>query len=310
MISGRATVIDEIARHQLGLFTTEQARHAGVSDDQQHQGVIAGRYVRVRRGVLAVAAVAPSWEQAVLAAVLASGVGALASHTSAARLHGLSDPCLVADCIEIVTPLLRQVRQPGIRAHRSGLLFDPDRSVVTSVPCTAPARTLIDLSGAVGATELGRLADRLVRERRMTWVDLVSAVPRFRIAPGRSPKVLVEVLRDRWPGYDPGESEFETRVLRVIYRAGLPMPLQQHVVRAGERRYRLDLAYPDLLVGFELDGWTDHGHRTAFDDDRRRNNLIALEAWRLFHLTWRMEDSEILETVQAARDAFVQKPAV
>jgi hypothetical protein len=217
---------------------------------------------------------------------------------------------LSADVIEVVAPLGHQMRQPGVRGHRSGLLFDPDRAVVSSVPCTAPARTLIDLSGSLTAVDLGRLADRLVRERRMTWIDLVTAVPRFRIAPGRSPKVMLQVLRDRWPGYDPGESEFETRVLRVIYRAGLPMPVQQHVVRAGGQRYRLDLAYPDLLVGFELDGWTDHGHRTAFDDDRRRNNLIALEAWRLFHLTWRMEDAEILATVQAARAAFVQKPAV
>jgi hypothetical protein len=246
----------------------------------------------------------------VLSAVLAGGEGALASHTTAARLHGLSDGCLATDVLEVVAPLAHQVRQPGVRGHRSGLLFDPDRAVVRGVPCTAAARTLIDLSGSRSATDLGRLADRLVRERRMTWIDLVSAVPRFRVAPGRSPKVLLQVLRDRWPGYDPGESEFETRVLRIIHAAGLPLPVQQYVVSVGGHDYRLDLAYPELLVGFELDGWTDHGHRSAFDNDRRRNNLIALQAWRLFHLTWRMDDPEILSTVRAARDAFVQNPTV
>jgi hypothetical protein len=301
-------MLDEIASHQLGLFTTEQARQAGVTQRQLRVRLDQGRYRRVRRGVLAVAAVPPSWEQAVLAAVLAGGEGALASHSTAARLHGLADGCLAADAIEVVAPLAHVMRQPGVRGHRSGLLFDPDRAVVSGVPCTAPARTLIDLSGAVSATDLGRLADRLVRERRMAWLDLVTAVPRFGVAPGRSPKVLLQVLRDRWPGYDPGESEFETRVLKVIHGAGLPLPIQQHVVTADGHRYRLDLAYPELLVGFELDGWTDHGHRTAFDQDRRRNNLIALQAWRLFHLTWRMDDYEILGTVQAARDAFVQKP--
>jgi hypothetical protein len=308
--SGEATVIEQIARHQLGLFTREQARQAGVSDDQLQRRVDAGRYLRVRRGVLAVAAVPPSWEQSVLAAVLAGGDGALASHTTAARLHGLSDGCVGSAVLEVVAPLAHQMRQPGVRGHRSGLLFDPDRTVVSSVPCTAPARTLIDLSGSLNAIDLGRLADRLVRERRMTWIELVTAIPRFGIAPGRSPKVLLQVLRDRWPGYDPGDSEFETRVLRIIHAAGLPLPAQQYVVSAGGHDYRLDLAYPDRLVGFELDGWTDHGHRTAFDSDRRRNNLIALQAWRLFHLTWRMDDSEILATVQAARDAFVQNSAV
>jgi hypothetical protein len=303
-------VIDEIARHQLGLFTTEQARQAGVSDDQLQRRVNAGRYLRMRRGVLAVAAVPPSWEQAVLAAVLAGGDGTLASHTTAARLHGLTDGCLLANALEVVAPLGHQMRQPGVRGHRSGLLFDPDRAMVRSVPCTAPARTLIDLSGSLNATDLGRLADRLVRDRRMTWIELVTAIPRFGIAPGRSPKVLMQVLRDRWPGYDPGDSEFEKRVLRIIYNAGLPLPDQQFLVSAGGHDYRLDLAYPDRLVGFELDSWTDHGHRTAFDNDRHRNNLIALEAWRLFHLTWRMDDGEILSTVQAAREAFVQKPAV
>ena len=302
-------MIDAIARHQLGLFTTQQALRAGVGEKQLARRVREGRYRMMRRGVLAVAAVPPTWEQSVLAAVLAAGDGALASHATAARLHGLEDGPPI-DAIEVVAPLGRHVRRPGVRGHRSGILFDADRAVAGVVPCTAPARTLIDLSGRLSAIDLGRLADRLVRNKSMTWAHLVAAVPRFRVAPGRAPTVVVQVLRDRWPGYDPGESDFEARVLRIIHRAGLPMPVQQHVIVAGGHRYRVDLAYPELRVGFEVDGWADHGHRTAFDADRRRNNLIALQAWRLFHLTWRMADEEILAVVRTARHVFGQKPAV
>lgn len=302
-------VIEDVARHQLGLFTLEQARSVGLAEYQVHWRVKEGQYRRVRRGVLAIRAVPASWEQSVLAAVLAAGEGALASHATAARLHGLTDGHPNVDAIELVAPIERHVRQPGVRSHRSGLLFDPDRSRVGGVPCTSPARTLIDLSSRLDAIDLGRLADRLVRDRRMSWVDLRTAVPRFRIAPGRSPKVVDQVLADRWPGYDPGDSEFEGRVLRLLFGAGVPLPVQQHRVACAGHSFRIDLAYPELRVGFELDGWSDHGSRSAFDHDRRRNNLIALDGWRLFHLTWRMENDEILAVVLAARGAFGQNPA-
>jgi very-short-patch-repair endonuclease len=108
------------------------------------------------------------------------------------------------------------------------------------------------------------------------------------------------LLARRWPGYDPGESDLETRVLRLIVAADLPIPRQQYRVQIQGRVFRLDLAYPDRLLGIELDGWEFHHTRSAFDDDRVRDNLLRLAGWTIHHFTSAMPDDFIVSTIAAA----------
>ena len=49
---------------------------------------------------------------------------------------------------------------------------------------------------------------------------------------------------------------------------------------------RLDLAYPDRLVGVELDG-RRHIEDTAFERDPRRRNRLTALGWTIYHCTWR-----------------------
>ena len=42
--------------------------------------------------------------------------------------------------------------------------------------------------------------------------------------------------------------------------------------------YQVDWAYPEERVFLEYDGFDSHSTRTAFDDDRRRANALALVA--------------------------------
>jgi very-short-patch-repair endonuclease len=46
------------------------------------------------------------------------------------------------------------------------------------------------------------------------------------------------------------ESPMETRIRLALHFAGLPQPVLQH----PEGPYRLDMAYPDLMVAVEYDG--------------------------------------------------------
>lgn len=119
---------------------------------------------------------------------------------------------------------------------------------------------------------------------------------------GRSlPASLAGALALRNEGYDPGRSALESRVLDAIVRAGLPIPERQwRVERPGGRVAFIDLAYPDRRVAIELDGWAEHGVRSAFDADRARGNDLVLAGWRVLRFTWAMSDDDIVAAIAAA----------
>ena len=65
-------------------------------------------------------------------------------------------------------------------------------------------------------------------------------------------------------------SEAERRCLELIREAQLPEPKTQ-VRIAG---YTVDLLWPDHRVVFEIDGYTFHTSRFAFDRDRRKDAAL------------------------------------
>ena len=292
-------VIAAFARRQHAVVTGTQARSAGVSRRQLEVRVSSGRLLRVRRDVYAVAGAPPTWHQAVLAAVLAAGDGAWLSHASAAQLWGMA--AVAVGAIEVLLPLERRVRLEGVVAHRSLALFTDDLTRRQRIPVTTAERTLVDLSGTHAARELGPVLDDALRRRVVRLDRLRRCVARLEGAPGRRPSVIHDLLAVRLPGYDPGDSDLETRVLRLLVARGLPPPVQQHRVEVGERTYRLDLSYPDDRFAIELDGWDVHRTRTAFDHDRARANALVLAGWRVVRFTSATSDEEILACVVGAR---------
>ncbi len=49
---------------------------------------------------------------------------------------------------------------------------------------------------------------------------------------------------------------------------------------------RIDLAYPDRLLGIEADGRVWHSGRSDFSRDRRRANRLAALGWTLLRYCW------------------------
>lgn len=76
------------ATSQHGLLTTSQLRELGCDASMQKRLVRAGALLTLRRGVVALPAAEATWEQALSAALLASGPGSFASHRSALRCTG------------------------------------------------------------------------------------------------------------------------------------------------------------------------------------------------------------------------------
>lgn len=289
-------VPNQIARRQHALITFDQALAAGLSHCQVRHRIRSGEWSAIRPGVYAINGAPPTWLQSVAAVTLAAAP-AWASHETAGALWTV--PGVADDAIHVVTALGRQVRLAGVRGHRSGALFSADVTNRHRIPVTTPARALVDLSARLSSRRLGAAIDDALRRRIMTLVSLERCVARLVGAPGRRPAVVQELLAERRPGYDPGESDLETHVLRVIVAHGFPPPVQQHRVRIAGRTFRIDLAYPALRVAIELDGWEWHRSRTAFDNDRARSNLLVAHGWTLVHFTSRSTDAEIVQSLGA-----------
>lgn len=100
------------------------------------------------------------------------------------------------------------------------------------------------------------------------------------------------MLTGRLPGYEPGDSDLEMRFVRGLLAAGRPELAQQHRVRIGTRRYRIDLAYPDEKLAIELDGWDTHRMRSAFDQDRATANDLVVAGWHVLRFTSSMTDEQ------------------
>ncbi len=250
-----------------------------------------------RPGVYAISGSPPTWHQAVAAVALTSQPRAWVSHETAGRLWAL--PGVDDDVIHVVTDLDRRVRLAGVKGHRSGALFDADVTTSNRIPVTTPARSIVDLSARLTYRDLGSVVDDAIRRRLMSLESFQRCVARLPEAPGRRPVVLHALLGERLPGYDPGDSDLESRVLRLLVAHGFLPPAQQHRVRIGGRTFRIDLAYPALRLAIELDGWEFHRTRSAFDDDRTRANLLVAHGWTVVRFTSRSTDAEILSCVRA-----------
>ena len=155
------------------------------------------------------------------------------------------------------------------------------------IRCTNATRTCIDLGARLDADALEALINRAIR-LRLTHPDRL--ITRFlQIARrGRDGCATTrQVLKRIDPTLEPAESDLETLLIQVLRRFGVPLPVRQFPVRVDGRQYRLDFAFPDLMVAIESDGFTFHADRASFEHDRERQNRLVLPGWRILRFTWR-----------------------
>lgn len=66
---------------------------------------------------------------------------------------------------------------------------------------------------------------------------------------------------------------------------GVPDPVYHHLLVVGAEVFELDFSYPDARLAVEVDGYGAHSTPEAFEEDRRRRNLIEGEDWRVLLYT-------------------------
>lgn len=117
-----ASGLISLSEGQHGVINSGQLRALGVAAKQVHRLISDGWLIPVRPGVFIVGGGSRTWHQAVMAAVLAAGPGAVASHSTAAVLWGL--PGVERNKTEVSTARPDRRRLEGVRAHRTIAFLD------------------------------------------------------------------------------------------------------------------------------------------------------------------------------------------
>ncbi|MBV8296088.1 MAG: hypothetical protein JO085_04560 [Acidimicrobiia bacterium] len=235
-------------------------------------------------GVYRIAGSEPSWEQTLLAGVLAGGEGALASHRAAAILWGIEG---IQRAIELTVPFARRPRVKGATTHRSNGLLLPERTRLRAIPLTTPARTVFDLASVIPAGTLDRVVEDVLSRRLLPRRALVEVLAAHS-GPGRRKTHVLQRLLDEHPErWERAQGRFERRLLRYLKARGFPEPvLQYKVILPNRGTAYIDAAYPDRLVGLEADSYLWHTARRDWVRNQTRNRALTALGWRIIPVTW------------------------
>ncbi len=107
--------VDQIAQTQHGVVHWDQLRASGMAPSSIVRLVEAGFLVRLHPRVYRLAGAAPTWHRDLMAATLAGGSEAVASHRAAATLWGIADP---TGEVEISVPRHQSLGVRGAVVHR------------------------------------------------------------------------------------------------------------------------------------------------------------------------------------------------
>jgi hypothetical protein len=246
-----------MSRGAHGLVTRAGLLGAGVSKEEIRQRLGRGSLIREYAGVYRVGHQAPSLEARYLAAVLACGDRALLCGRAAGYLFGAIKG--LAPPPEVMAPTKRRVK--GVRTHRSRTLDPRDATTWRGIPVTTLPRTLVDLAAVLTEEELARACHEAGVRHKTIPAQVEAVLERRPNSPGAAKlrAVLTGDVRVTL-------SKLERRFLAVLRAAGLPLPETNSP--AGGRW--VDCRWPGRRLTVELDSYTYHRSRHAWEQDRRR----------------------------------------
>jgi very-short-patch-repair endonuclease len=207
--------------------------------------------------------------QRIMAATLWAG-GRASCETAA---HLLRLDAIAANSLHVITT--RRVATSDVRVHVAKL-GRIECVTVDDIPCTSATRTLVDCAADADAERL-EAAFEAARRMGLTSVDAIAnALGRGRGGSARLRRMLAQA------DIRPMESPLEVKLAQLLRKSGLPMPVAQFSVG----RFRVDFAWPDVLLVCECDGFQWHCDRMQWKRDRRRIAAIEAAGYRVVHVTW------------------------
>lgn len=255
---GVDAAIAVIAERQQGNITREQLLEIGLGDGGIAWRVKIGRLFRVYRGVYSVGRRPITPVEWASAAVLACGRGAVLSHSSAMALWGYWRQW---DRPYEVT-VVGDRRTKGIVVHRSTTLRRRDVTTHLGIRVTRPAQTALDMSPRLKDRALKRIVNNMLGSLWATEDQFAETLARHPQAPGA--KRIAKLIG--LPG-TPTRSGWEDDFPKFCEKYGLPAPVMGQPLLG----YIVDALFVEEKVIVELDSWSFHKDKIAFETDRERD---------------------------------------
>lgn len=265
-----------LARSQHGVVSRAQLRNCGLNADRIKALVRASMLVRQGRGVYRAAPAHASFEAALwVAALLTDGV---LGGSTASYLWGMVDQH--SGPIRITVPRQRRLpRLAGVQVLRRDLL-PANRDNRYGLPVTVRSLAAIDHLVTLPLSEACAFTDRALQRGWLYQPDLIARLS----SPQQGNRLLRRVLARLAEG---AESEAERLLYRLLRANGITGWVGNHrVLVDGVIRARVDLAFVELRIAIEVDGFAYHSDRDRFQRDRSRQNLLVGLGWTVLRFTW------------------------
>lgn len=266
----------QAAARQHGLIGRDQARSLGATDHEISRHIESGRLEVVHPGVYYLNCTPATWKTEVLAAAIAAGPDALASHRCAAVLWGMDS--IYGRMIEVTVPYSESPVPKGAILHRTRR-HNP-RFELDSIPISPPEKTLLDMAGTLPERTLWKAARSAVKKgiSSVEKMDVTVGVYGGRGVGGtKRMRRVIRLVAD-----DESGSVAEIDLAWIVMNAPVPEPIQQLRIRLpnGNNAYP-DFSWPDRMRIVEVDGFGAHGAPEQMKHDLQRQNQLLDLGWEI-----------------------------
>ena len=299
MTTDDLAALSGIARAQAGVVSVQQALEAGVTRSTLQRAVRRGVLDRIHPRVLRFTAspltsLARTW-----AAVLQVGNEAIVSHEASLVLAGTS----TVPYYPVVSVEQGRHVQEGIRVHRHPRPPKDQLVTIHGLTATTIERAVVDVASVFGVGRLDALLDHLTMTERTTTLGAIERTLRQIDRRGRrNTRNLQELLDQRRSTTPTPRSRLERLADEALRASGLPAPVHEYPLPSPDGRPgRVDRAWPEVRLIFEIDGRPWHSRERAMAKDRARDRAAAREGW----VTVRALESELRECRDAVIDDLV-----
>ncbi len=252
-----------------GLVTRPWLLAAGATDHEIIARLNSGRLEDLHPGVYYLDAIRATWHTSLLAAVLAAGPEAAASHRSAGVLWSLDG--IYGRMIEVTVPFNDEPAPRGALLHRSRRGVDPVAHI--GIPVTPVERTLLDLAALLPTPTLEKAMSSAIRKELATVDSIDVCIARFGGRGVKGTRKFRRVLRIVERDKSGSPSEIDTA--QLIRDAAIPAPVQQLKIALpiGLNAYP-DFTWPDRMKIVEVDGFDFHSSPEQQEHDLERQNTL------------------------------------
>ncbi len=264
-----------LAAQQYGVVTRDQLIGLGYSDDAIDRAVASGRLHQWHRSVFAVGHNGLDRHGLCMAAVLFRGQGAMISFQSAVWLWGFERNLEIPVHVSV---RWRGHSQDTIGLHHCPALHEEDVAETERLPVTAVPRTLLDYASTANRQRLDRAIDRADRLGLLDLAAIDRSTDEVRGHRGRGPlKRAMAIYRES--GFT--RSGGEKRMLAALADAGVRRPVVNNFIEG----YELDFYWERERFAVELDSWEHHRSRWSFEEDRKRQEELAMAGIEIIRIT-------------------------